>query len=483
MKKVVLLATIILLIINGLLAHSGKAKYHVIIDTDCAPDDLRAIALMMASPDFEILAITTSDGLLKPKEGYLKILAFLKEFGHEGIPVAYGISLKGKETKCHNTCLMVNWGNEADIEIPQFPQAAELIETEILNEDEKVIIICLGPLTNIKQVLSNNSLKTKIDKIVWYCSDMENSKGTNFEKDIVSAKAFIESDIDKYVVGCKENNGVSMDEEFLQNISTIKNEYAQRILLSHSSEEIIGNIRKGYYKLWDDLLPVFLVYPELFSLSPIKDKLNRVLPQKDAEPQIKNSFIELLKSKNSKENKVFNSFPIDANLFSDDIKEWVNEIIEKYGFAEWRAGVIANELHGHLGIYAIIGVKMGIRVRQYFNIGVDEIHIVSFAGLTPPISCLNDGLQVSTGGTLGHGLIQISDDSIKRPEASFQFKNKKIKLRLKDEYWSLVKSDIKKGVSEHGLLTPEYWRFVRLLAIKYWKDWSRMEIFEICEIN
>ena len=57
MKKFIILFSIILLTINYLFADSGKARFHVIIDTDCAPDDLRAISLMLASSDYEILAI------------------------------------------------------------------------------------------------------------------------------------------------------------------------------------------------------------------------------------------------------------------------------------------------------------------------------------------------------------------------------------------------------------------------------------------
>ena len=33
---------------NGL-AHSGKARFHVIIDTDGAPDDLRALVMLLGN--------------------------------------------------------------------------------------------------------------------------------------------------------------------------------------------------------------------------------------------------------------------------------------------------------------------------------------------------------------------------------------------------------------------------------------------------
>jgi pyrimidine-specific ribonucleoside hydrolase len=47
------------------------------------------------------------------------------------------------------------------------------------------------------------------------------------------------------------------------------------------------------------------------------------------------------------------------------------------------------------------------------------LEVLSHAGTKPPISCLNDDLQVSTGATLGHGTIPIAADPKPRPEATF----------------------------------------------------------------
>ena len=147
-------------------------------------------------------------------------------------------------------------------------------------------------------------------------------------------------------------------------------------------------------------------------------------------------------------------------------------IIQKHGKEEWRIGVLTNELHGHLGIYAIVGAKMGLRARQYFHIGLDDISILSHAGSVPPLSCMNDGLQVSTGGTLGHGLITVSLAPPFQPKADFTFKAKSVCLRLKDEYWDIIREDIKKGIELWGLNTEDYWKYVRKLALNYWLEWE-----------
>ena len=122
---------------------------------------------------------------------------------------------------------------------------------------------------------------------------------------------------------------------------------------------------------------------------------------------------------------------------------------------------------------------MGIRAREFFNIGVDDITVVTYAGLQPPVSCLNDGLQVSTGGTLGHGLISVASDENTRPEATFTFKNKTLRLKLKPEYTQQIRKDVEEAIQQHGNLTEPYWLQIRMLAIKYWGEFDRHEMFEM----
>lgn len=463
-------------------AHSGKARYHVIIDTDCGPDDLRAISLILSCPEFEVIAITISDGLLRPEEGYVKVKSLLKDYGHEGIPVAYGNTINKQESICHNTCLAVKWGDESGIIVPSTASAFEFLKYEINNEEEPIILICLGPLTNISEIIADESLKLQISKILWYCDDAKEKTGMNYEKDSKAAEFCLKSDIPKIIINSKDNPDLLVDDIFLSSLKTVNNIYSGKIISSHDCAEVKEKISDKKYKLWDDLLPIFLIHPEIFESVISENNTIFVQPIANSKEQITNAYIEIINSKYSKENKVFKSFPLSSKLYADDISADVDEIIARHGIPEFRAGVLTNELHGHLGIYAIIGVKMGIRVRQYFNIGVDEIHITSFAGSQPPISCMNDGLQVGTGATLGHGLIKISDEPKNRPEAIFEFKNKKVKLRLKDEYWDMIKKDVQQTIKENGNLTPEYWVSLRLLAIKYWKDFDRMGIFEIEEM-
>ena len=53
---------LIIMICSHLSAHSGKSKYHVIIDTDGALDDMRALSMFLSGNDIRVLAITCSQG-------------------------------------------------------------------------------------------------------------------------------------------------------------------------------------------------------------------------------------------------------------------------------------------------------------------------------------------------------------------------------------------------------------------------------------
>ena len=78
MKRIIL-TVLILLVVIPLGAHPWKPRHYVIIDSDGGIDDLKAICMMMASPDVRILAITVSDGFHKAPVAYENIRKMVDE--------------------------------------------------------------------------------------------------------------------------------------------------------------------------------------------------------------------------------------------------------------------------------------------------------------------------------------------------------------------------------------------------------------------
>ena len=160
-------------------------------------------------------------------------------------------------------------------------------------------------------------------------------------------------------------------------------------------------------------------------------------------------------------------------MLSADVAPIAEQVIQKYGYIEYKLVLLTSEMHSHLGIYSIIGAKMGLRILEYLHVGLDEVTIVSNAGSEPPLSCLNDGLQIGAGTTLGYGAITISADKDVSPSVVVNYNGRK-----KRE----IASDVMSLVQKHGLESDVYWSEIRRIAIeKYWKGKSRFEIFEVEE--
>ena len=176
---------------------------------------------------------------------------------------------------------------------------------------------------------------------------------------------------------------------------------------------------------------------------------------------------------------ILKSFLLPQDLYADDVAEIAPDCIRQYGEEEWRSVILTNEIHGHLGIYSTLGAKMGLRARDLFREqGLDEpVSVLSWAGSTPPVSCLNDGLQVSTGASMGHGLFAVAPEG-KEPSVKARFTAGPLSLEicLKPEYEELIKADIEKGVALYGH-SSRYWEYVRGLALRYWRDMDRTQVF------
>ncbi len=181
------LASIILLLVLGVTvcsAHSGKARYHIIIDTDTAVDDLRAICLFLSSPEFEVLAITTSDGVISPEQGWRKVQSLLRSFGHEGIPTGAGQAIQEDIPPWRAFNRKVQWGEEVKIENKDVNSAVDAILSALELEEEPVIFVCLGGLTNLANALETTpEFHEKIERIVWYNDSIDPLSGTNYEFD------------------------------------------------------------------------------------------------------------------------------------------------------------------------------------------------------------------------------------------------------------------------------------------------------------
>jgi len=171
------------------------------------------------------------------------------------------------------------------------------------------------------------------------------------------------------------------------------------------------------------------------------------------------------------------SFPSEAFHFQDDIAPWVDRIVARHGREEWRCVVLTHELHGHMGVLNVLGAKMGLRARELLKSPREGLHVVSFAGLTPPLSCFNDGLQVATGATLGRGTIHVETAS-PRPGARIWSEAAECDLTVRPEIMKRITQDIDSLSARLGFGSAPYFAAVRVLSMQYWFEMDRAAIFE-----
>src|SRR3989304_3095078 len=133
----------------------------VIIDTDMAFDDWLGILYLLQRPDIQVVAITVvGTGEAHCTPGMQHALELIQLAGENGIPVACGreTALAGGHE------FPIEWRNNVDnlagldlpdsAELPQTVDAVELLNELISSRSEKLLVLTLGPLTNLAEVLA-----------------------------------------------------------------------------------------------------------------------------------------------------------------------------------------------------------------------------------------------------------------------------------------------------------------------------------------
>jgi pyrimidine-specific ribonucleoside hydrolase len=480
MSKIVKTVALLLLFWAQLDAHSGKPKYHVIIDTDGALDDLRAITMLLAENDIRVLAITCSQGTLLPDSVHQKVRSLLATYHHEGIPIGTGKEIDRELPAWSSFAQLIDWGaTNPDNSLADRVNAMELLSRTLKNYHDEITLIALGSLkTYVDWLNASPDVIPKIERIIWY-NDQEVESGFNYKLSPESYDKIHQSDIPLDIISA--NSGKSLiNKTYLETLSEGKSLYAHQILSVHEQPGVEERINQGHMQLWDDLIPIYLAVPLFFQVDKTDNNIRFISLSKGiTDFMLYHTIRDLLESSAATNNRVFDHFPVDSSLYKPEYAAMMQETIEKFGLIEWKAICMTNEIHGHTGIYSIIGAKMGIRAMEYFNVGINNLSVVTFAGNTPPLSCFNDGIQISTGSTIGQGLIRIADSISTIPSAIFQCNDQKVTISLRPDIAERMKEEIKYGVQQFGLHDDRYWLYIEKLAIEYWYSFNRYDIFNI----
>ena len=462
----------------------AKLSSTVIIDTDCGFDDMRAISLILARPEITVQAITTTDGSLRPFDGAEKVTSLLREFRKEGIPVVYGQQITGLNPPWRQFNMGIAWGLQPGKGIAEAGAPDYLLKVLKTNKG-KITLVCLGPLSNIAGTINKDqNVLSKIDRIIWYNESVRPFQGFNYECDMVSADLIFKSGVRIDVISNLNEENSLFDASLASLCRQSGTQLATVLNTVFSQKTVAEALEQNHSRLNDDLVALYLTNPELFGVNTDLNRLNvRYNTEYDVH-SVKEAIGDMIKGIYvSESNVVFNGFPTQRELFAYDVRPIIDSAIARYGSEEWKANVMTDEFHGHLGIFSIVGAKMGIKARELFGVGPDMLEVTTFAGTTPPYSCLTDGIQVSTGATLGMGTIRLASGTTARPSAIFKYQDRSVRITLKEEFLVQVDKDINEGILKFGLMDDGYWKLIRQNALKYWLEWERDRIFDIEEIS
>jgi len=114
----------------------------------------------------------------------------------------------------------------------------------------------------------------------------------------------------------------------------------------------------------------------------------------------------------------------------------------------------AQKLHGHLGPFLVIGVRMGMIAKKILSVSDNQCTFLKAnvkVPLYPPFSCLLDGIQASTSCTVGNQRLTIENSE----EICVDFARQNAVGTVKITLNSRLAEELKKKLSEDAL-TEEF---------------------------
>jgi pyrimidine-specific ribonucleoside hydrolase len=268
----------------------------VIVDTDAGPDDLIALAYLLARADVAIEAITISYGLAHQDPGARIVLSLLDSAGRKDIPV-----FKGRETpRGAFNPYPVDWRTGADnvgsLPLPRSTRVADkrpavdfLVE-RLQDGSRPVDVLALGALTNLAEVLERAPRLPAIRSLVIMggALDVPGNLGSgskenttaewNLYADPPAAQRVFAAGLPVLLVPLDATNAVRVTNTFVlalkQHGTTPLGRLVSAILASAS--ERIG---AGLYYAWDPLAAMAMIDRSVVKLERLPLSVQLVRPE------------------------------------------------------------------------------------------------------------------------------------------------------------------------------------------------------------
>ena len=107
----------------------------------------------------------------------------------------------------------------------------------------------------------------------------------------------------------------------------------------------------------------------------------------------------------------------------------------------------AVEFHGHLGPFLALGLRAGLLALERLGAAKHELSVVVETEDKPPASCIIDGIQVSTGCTLGRANLQVKWHE-GTPKITFKKDSRLLVLKVRDAALKEIVTEMEERGSE-----------------------------------
>jgi pyrimidine-specific ribonucleoside hydrolase len=453
--------------------HDDEIRSPIVIDTDLGIDDAVALAMALQSPNLEVASVVACESVAAATTASEQLSRLLDYFNRGDVRLFSAMHHpEATPPECRARAAAVI--DEA-LPKPSRTDRHPSSPPSYVIDGHRSTVLALGPLTQLAAALrAFPGTAENIHRVV-ISGDPESGNSWNLVRDpeaVTAVQAFgvpvvfvraggrATKPSTWYVRGLTGGQETSLGEALLDRLLATDNARAHYL-------ETLSSFH-------DELAVLFLTDPELFT--EVAHGIVEPIDERVVADAIRTA---LSRGRQRKDRVVFIDGPLPDEALQPDVRARKDTILTRNGPDEWFAQLLLNELHEHLGAYSIIGVKMGLRAAELLNAPQHAMTVVSAAPPTQPVSCLNDGLLVSTGSTPGRGLFSHVPGPPGIVEATFEYNGRSVRLRLKDEYRTQIGETIQGLLARFSLEDDSYWSGVRELGLDIWQDWHRRNLFEV----
>ena len=248
----------------------------ILIDCDPGHDDMVAIMLASASPEIELLGVTTVAGNQTGAKTYLNALKTLTLIGETDVPVARGADKPlFRELTVAPEIHGVSGLDGADLPEPGFEgveqHAVDFLIRTIMESGTSLTLVPTGPLTNVAlAMLKDPRITTKLERIVLmggavFDSNITPAAEFNIYVDPEAAKVVFGSGVPITMVGLDVTNKALFGFEDIERLAAMKGKVSRVVapllkFFAQANKDVFGF--EGA-PLHDALAVAHLISPEV----------------------------------------------------------------------------------------------------------------------------------------------------------------------------------------------------------------------------